>query len=90
MLLHFHVHQDLDARLDILKNGEWIRLMQSIALICQYVFVVGVDLTNNHDINQVLDTYLVVGSDLHRKVEVDESFFERLIRRNITVLPCVL
>jgi len=76
MLLHFHVHQDLDARLDILKNGEWIRLMQSIALICQYVFVVGVD--------------LVVGSDLHRKVEVDESFFERLIRRNITVLPCVL
>ena len=44
LLLHFHVHEDLDAGLDVLEDGEWVGLAQSLPLLRQDVLIVGVNL----------------------------------------------
>lgn len=43
-VLHLHVHEDLDAGLDILQNLERTHLLQLCALLDELVFVVVVDL----------------------------------------------
>ena len=67
MLFHLHVHENLDTCLDVLQNGKGVRLTQSIALLCQYVFIVGVDLSHHILLGQSyrFNTYLVIRSDLH-------------------------
>jgi len=44
LVLHFHVHEDFNARFYVLKDGERVRLSQSFSLLCQHVLVVGIDL----------------------------------------------
>ena len=44
MILHLHVHQDLDAGLDVLENGEGTRVSKSLTLFLEHVLIVGIDL----------------------------------------------
>ena len=44
LLFHLHVHEDLYAGLDVLKDCERVSLAQSVALLRKDIFIVGVNL----------------------------------------------
>ena len=44
MFFHLHVHQDLNACLNVLENGERIGVPKAVSLLLQHLFIVSVNL----------------------------------------------
>ena len=65
MLFYLHVHQDFDAGLDVVDQGEPIELFELLLLIFEEFLVVVVD--------------FLVRADLDRKIQLKNGLLERLV-----------
>ena len=65
MLFYLHIHQDFDARLDVVDQREPIELFELLLLIFEEFLVVVVD--------------FLVRADLDRKIQLKDGLLERLV-----------
>ena len=65
MLFYLHIHQDFDARLDVVDQREPVELFELLLLIFEEFLVVVVD--------------FLVRADLDRKIQLKDGLLERLV-----------
>ena len=70
LLFHFHVHQYLNAGLNVLQNGERIRSVESFALFVQNILIVSINLYKYVRINVFENSLSYACFSQLRKIQV--------------------